>query len=81
MIHEQVAGLAATALATPTPGYQIWFGHIMPEIVPHPSIIVDSIIRIANAESDQEGLHEHVSDQLYAQADSQDDVCTGLPER
>ena len=74
MMHEQVAGLVATALAPPTPEYQILFGHIMLEIVPHPSIIVDSIIRIANAESDQEGLHEHVSDRLYIQADSEDDV-------
>ena len=45
----------------------------MLEIVPLPSIIVDSITRIANAESDQEGLHEHVSEQLYTQGDSRDD--------
>ena len=42
--YEQVAGLAATALAPPTPKYQIWFGHNMLEIKPHPSIIVDWIV-------------------------------------
>ena len=30
-------------------------------------------VRIANAESNQEGLHEHVSDRLYTQADGEDD--------
>ena len=41
--YEQVAGLAATALAPPTTGYQIWFGRIILEIVPHPSLILDCI--------------------------------------